>query len=116
MYSRNQPKGGNAYFLKFIPIRIYSDPDIEWYLKNRKVELYDMNALDQTAMINELQQMGNAKAEFISALGKGCRPNGMPHPHSWSLVDPDNCVNLNLQQKSGQKFKPNWIIECINSH
>ncbi len=102
MYSRNQSKGGNAKYLKSIPVRIYSDPDIDWYLKNRTVDLYDMNALNQTAMINELHMMGNERAEFINALGKGYRPNGMRHPHSWSLVEPVDCIN--------------WIMRCINSY
>lgn len=61
-----------------------------------------MNALDQTAMINELHQEGNDRAEFINALGKGYRPNGMRHPHSWSLVEPIDCIN--------------WIMKCINLH
>lgn len=100
MYSRNQPEGGNAKYLKTIPVRIYSDPDIDWHLKNRKVDLYDMNALNQTAMINELRQMGNNNAEFINALGKGIRPNGMRHPHSWSIAEPVDCLN--------------WIIKCLN--
>jgi hypothetical protein len=102
MYSRSQPKGGNAGYLKSIPIRIYSDPDIDWYLKNRQVDLYDMNALDQTAMINDLHHMGNDRAEFISALGKGYRSNGMRHPHSWSIVEPVDCIS--------------WIMKCVNSH
>jgi hypothetical protein len=99
-YSMNQPEGGNAQYLRTIPIRIYSDPDIDWHLKNRNVDLYDMNALNQTAIINYLQQMGNDRAEFINALRKGYRPNGMRHPHSWSIVEPVDCIN--------------WIIKCLN--
>lgn len=100
MYSRNQPEGGNAKYLKTIPVRIYSDPDISWHLENRNSDLYDMNALDQTAMINALHQMGNDRAVFINALGKGIRPNGMRHPHSWSLVEPVDCIN--------------WVIKCLH--
>lgn len=99
MYSRNQPQGGNARYLKFIPIRIYSDPDINWYLKNRQADFYDMNALSQAAMINQLHRMGNDHAEFINALGKGYRPNGMRHPHSWSILEPVDCMN--------------WIMKCL---
>ncbi|MCB9252197.1 MAG: hypothetical protein H6605_06990 [Flavobacteriales bacterium] len=99
MYSHNQIEGGNAKYLRNIPIRIYSDPDIDWHLRNRNVDLYDMNALDQTAMINDLHQMGNNRAEFINALGKGIRPNGMRHPHSRSIAEPVECLH--------------WIQECI---
>jgi len=97
MYSRNQKDGGNAKYLKTIPVRIYSDPDIDWYLEKRQADYYDMNALDQTAMINQLQLMGNEQAEYINALGKGYRLNGQRHPHSWSIVEPVNCANWILK-------------------
>ncbi len=99
MYSRDQKDGGNSQYLKTVPVRIYSDPDIDWQLKNRYVDYYDMNALDQTAMINQLRLTGNNKAEYINALGKGYRLNGMRHPHSWSLVEPVGCIN--------------WILACL---
>lgn len=100
MYSRTQAQGGNAKYLETVPVRIYCDPDIDWHLKNRQADFYDLNALDQTAMINELQLRGNRRAEFINALGKGYRPNGMRHPHSWSIVEPEDCID--------------WILKCLN--
>ncbi len=99
MYSRNQKEGGNTKYLKNVPIRIYSDPDIDWHLEKRHTDYYDMNALDQTAMINQLHLMGNDKAKYINALGKGYRLNGSRHPHSWSIVEPVDCLN--------------WIIKYI---
>lgn len=99
MYSKNQKDGGNAKYLLSIPVRIYCDPDIDWQLKERRMDYYDMNAVDQTAMINQLVLMGNKNAEFINSLGKGYRLDGRRHPHSWSLVDPKECVE--------------WIEKCI---
>ena len=99
MYSRDQKDGGNAKYLKTVPVRIYSDPDIDWYLEKRHADYYDMNALDQTAMINQLRLMGNEQAEYINALGKGYRINGDRHPHSWSIVEPLDCIN--------------WLIKCL---
>lgn len=99
MFSAGSPNGGNARFLRTIPVRIYSDPDIQWQLENRRVDYYDMNALDGAAMINSLHLDGNEKAEFVNALGKGIRPNGQRHPHSWSLADPEECVK--------------WILQCL---
>ncbi len=93
IYSRSEKQGGNAIFLKKVPIRIYSDPDIEWAMKNRQRDLYDMNAPDQTALINELNLQGNEDAEYIDALGKGYRLDGTRHPHSWNLVDATDCIN-----------------------
>lgn len=102
MYSKNRKGGGNAKFLIETPIRIYSDPDIDWHLKERQTDFYDINALDQTAMINELRISGNENAEFINALGKGYRLNGTRHPHSWSIAEPIELMD--------------WIIEKINKH
>ena len=98
-YSRSEKNGGNAALLKNIPVRIYCDPDINWWMKHRRMDYYDMNALNQTAMINQLNILGNDKAEFINALGKGYRIDGTRHPHSWSIVDADDCVN--------------WIQKCL---
>ncbi|MEO6903542.1 MAG: hypothetical protein ABI315_10375 [Bacteroidia bacterium] len=93
MYSKTVKDGGNSKFLIDIPIRIYSDLDIDWHLKERHTDLYDINALDQTAMINELRILGNENAEFINALGKGYRLNGMRHPHSWSIAEPNELMD-----------------------
>jgi hypothetical protein len=93
MYSKSLKNGGNAKYLINTPIRIYSDPDIDWHLKERQTDFYDMNALDQTAMINQLRIMGNEDAEFINALGKGYRLNGMRHPHSWTIAEPKELID-----------------------
>ena len=99
VYTRGEDKGGNAQYLKNVPVRIYSDPDIDWAIKERQRDLYDMNAPDHTALIVELNLQGNNNAEFINRLGKGYRLDGTRHPHSWSLVDADDCVE--------------WMLKCI---
>jgi len=101
MYSLSEKDGGNAKYLKNIPVRIYSDPDIDWQMKYKHRDYYDMNAPDQTAMIVQLQLMGNNRAEFIDALGKGYRLDGTRHPHSWSIIEPVDCVA--------------WMLKCINT-
>lgn len=98
-YSKNAENGGNAQHLKQTPVRIYADLDTDWYLGERQMDLYDVNALDQTAMINQLQQMGNDRAAFINALGKGYRSDGRRHPHSWSLIEPQELVD--------------WVLSCF---
>jgi hypothetical protein len=99
MYSKSQKDGGNAKYLASIPVRIYCDPDIDWLLSNRRMEYYDMNAIDHTALINQLLLMGNERAEFVNSLGKGYRLDGTRHPHSWSLVDPEECID--------------WVLKCL---
>ncbi len=99
-YSHSQADGGNAKFLKDTPVRIYDDVDPNWWMTNRDVDMYDMNALDQSAMILYLNDVGNKDAEFINAYGKGYRIEGNRHPHSWSIVEPSDTIN--------------WIMKYIN--
>ncbi|MBX9449077.1 MAG: hypothetical protein KL787_04905 [Taibaiella sp.] len=79
--------------MKDIPVRIYNDVDVCWWIENRNADLYAMNAVDQSAMINLLRMNGNTRAEFINAYQKGYRLEGMRHPHSWSIVDPEDCID-----------------------
>ena len=98
-FSKSDKTGGNAKYLKNIPVRIYSDVDITWWIDNRGADIYDMNALDQSAMINFLRKQGNTRASFINAYKKGYRLEGARHPHSWSIVDPAECII--------------WLKECL---
>lgn len=77
---------GNARHLKSIPVRVYHDVDVNWYLANRRRSLYDVNWLNSSELINRLLLLGNDRAEFVAGR-TGYRANGMRHPHSWSIVD-----------------------------
>lgn len=92
-YSRGVDRGGNAQYLVSTPIRIYADVDPVWWMENRHVDAYDLNALDQTAMIQLLNDMGNKEARFINAFQKGIRLEGNRHPHSWSIIEPHDCMD-----------------------
>ncbi|MFD2718099.1 hypothetical protein ACFST9_05195 [Hymenobacter monticola] len=98
MFSCHQKEGGNAKYLLTIPIRIYTEPGIEWQLKNRHRDLYDLNCTDISALINFLQLNGNNSADMVVTHDKGVRPNGMKHPHSWSIMDSSNCMAWILKQ------------------
>lgn len=91
-FYKDQIGAGNERFLKDIPVRVYHDVDISWYLKNRRRSIYDENLLNTSEMINRLLLMGNEKAEFISAKQPGYRSDGTRHPHSWSIVDEMECI------------------------
>ncbi|XOV67712.1 MAG: hypothetical protein ACFHU9_00810 [Fluviicola sp.] len=99
-YSRAEDQGGNLKYLKDIPVRVYCDPDINWWMENRNFSLHDINVTDISAMILKLKELGNDDAAFINALGKGYRLDGNRHPHSWSLIDPDECMD--------------WVLSIIN--
>lgn len=70
-------------------LRIYSEPDILWWIKNRNMDLSDMNIIDGAGYINKLlQKSPNQKVELILTENKGIRNGGQRHPHSWSIAEP----------------------------
>lgn len=80
-------------------VMLITEPDIQWWLKERGYDYYYMNAIDHAAMINELQRLGNKKAILITTTGKGYRqPGNKRHPHSWSIADPVMVVKWLLGQ------------------
>jgi len=83
-----------------IPLRLYTEPDINWWLEERGADLTSMNATECSAMINELNRLGNQNAELITTQNKGYRkPDNWRHPHSWSIVDNDELIKWLLKQK-----------------
>jgi len=80
-------------------VMLITEPDIQWWLKERGYDYYYMNAIDHAAMINELQRLGNKKAVLVTTTGKGYRqPGNKRHPHSWSIADPAMVVKWLLGQ------------------
>lgn len=88
-------EGGDRYLNYFgdIPIKAYTEPDIQWWMETRKKDYYDMNAIDLAAFINQLNVLGNGRAELITTTNRGYHPDGARHPHSWSIVDEREMVN-----------------------
>ena len=81
------------------PVMIISEPDIQWWLSQRGYDYSYMNIIDQAAMINELQRLGNDKAILITTIDKGYRkPDNRRHPHSWSIADPVETIQWLLSQ------------------
>jgi hypothetical protein len=98
IYSHSEKDGGNAKYLLKVPVRIYTEPGIEWQIKNRHRDLYDLNCTDISAMINLLQIQGNNKAEIIVTHDKGIRLDGTKHPHSWSIMNSKSCLDWIMKQ------------------
>ena len=98
-YSFSDTKQTAIKYLINTPIRFYTEPDINWWLKERGGDYSGMNALDGSCMINELNRLGNSKAYFIATKNKGYRkPDNRRHPHSWSIVDNTELINWLLAQ------------------
>jgi hypothetical protein len=93
IYSNGVENGGNAKYLKDFPIRMYTDLDVNWLINERRRDLYDWNGTDIVAMINDLKLMGNKDANVIITMGKGIKLNGIKHPHSWNIMDNQDCFN-----------------------
>lgn len=82
------------------PIMIISEPDIQWWLKERGYDCSYNNITDQTAMINELQRLGNKNAVLVTTTDKGYRqPNNIRHPNAWSIAAPTQLIKWLLKQK-----------------
>jgi esterase/lipase len=83
-----------------MPLRIYTEPDINWWLKERGADFTSMNATECSAMINELNRLENQNAGLITTQNKGYRkPDNRRHPHSWSIVDNAELIKWLLKQK-----------------
>jgi hypothetical protein len=88
-FCRDAPNGGNARFLQSIPVRLYCDPDVNWYIENRRTPIEHTNLADLTACIVQLKLSGNNAAELITNIGKGYLSDGRRHPHAFSQLDAD---------------------------
>jgi hypothetical protein len=85
-FSAEAKDGGNARFLKNIPIRIYSEPDLEFVRSTYCAELQfsDINAFDLERLSAYLSNAGNKKVEYITTKDKGF--------HTWNIVDAEECT------------------------
>ena len=84
--------GTNERFLKDVAVRAYHDIDVAWRINNRNQTARYDNYIATSELINRLILMGNDKAEFIQTYQTGFRRNGERHPHSWSIIDAEECV------------------------
>ena len=90
--------GGNAVYLKDIAVRAYHEPDINWWIENRRKSYYSMNSLDQAALINELKIQGSEKAELVTThqMREGYKEGSSPH--TWTIVNNAELVEWFLVQ------------------
>jgi hypothetical protein len=82
-YMASESDGGNAKWLKQLPVRLYTEPDID-FVKERQcaeVELQDLNAGDLEKLNKQLRRAGNDRCELIITKGRGY--------HSWNIADAD---------------------------
>ena len=87
--------GGGPHLEKFkeIAIRAYTEPDVNWWIENRRKDYYAMNAIDLAGLVNDLRILGNDKAEYIPTVDKGYKEDGSRHPHTWNIVNEKELID-----------------------
>jgi hypothetical protein len=70
-----------------MPVLLYTDPDINWFITQRNGPAEWMNLADIAACIVQLRLLGNKNAAYISCLGKSILPTGERYPHAFSMLD-----------------------------
>lgn len=82
------PDGGNAVFFRHMPMRLYSEPDMDFFVPYG-YDYGSINASDQVSFAAILKSQGNADVSLVLTSGKGYRADlgGRRLPHSWSIVD-----------------------------
>lgn len=91
-YSFNDTSQQAIKLLLNMPIRLYTEPDVNWWLREG-ADYAGMNAFDFAALANELTRLGNTRVEMITTDHKGFRkPANERHPHSWSIAEPKDLV------------------------
>lgn len=92
-YCYSADGGENLGYFQKIAIRAYTEPDVNWWMETRRKDYYAMNAIDLAGLINDLNILGNEKAQLFTTHDKGYFPDGSRHPHSWSIVDEKELID-----------------------
>ena len=92
IYTKKTNNIHNLAHLADIKIRLYTEPDIQWWQENRQNEYEDMNAYFIKNLSGELIKKYGNQVEYIPTQNKGYRANGQRHPHSWAIVEIDNLL------------------------
>lgn len=87
-FNSESSDGGNATFLKDVPVALFHEVDLEWLMEERCRNYEDGNAFVGSKFINFLQKQGNKNAFLMQTEGLGYRADGRRHPHSWSIAEP----------------------------
>jgi len=95
-YSRADTTQQAVKALQNINLRLYTEPDVQWWLRERGSDFFGMNALDISCLVAELRAMGHKNVELITTSNKGYRKckTGQRHPHSWSIAEAEELIRL----------------------
>lgn len=88
----------NIKELKSTKIRFYTEPDTAWWKNYNGSEYEQMNAYHIKRLVEVLKKNDFKNVEYIATQNRGYRSNGIRHPHSWSIVDPDELMDWILSK------------------
>ena len=88
---KNENKNKTALF-KNTPIRMYHEPDINWWIENRAKDYNTINSIDLAGFCNSLRLTGNNEVELITTYQKRKDYEKDPSPHTWTIVDSEELV------------------------
>ncbi|WP_316750941.1 hypothetical protein [Pedobacter gandavensis] len=79
---------------KTTALRLYAEPDILWWIKNRGLDYSDINVVDEAGYVNRLLKKDKEnQVELILTNDRGYRYGGQRHPHAWSLAEPVELIS-----------------------
>ncbi|PBI83927.1 hypothetical protein BSF41_43600 [Flavobacterium sp. ACN2] len=82
----------NIEYVKDIKIRLYCEPDLEWYWTNKKRTYEELNAFHLEKTYHSLLNLGAEKVEFIKTSNRGFDGKGNKKPHSWNLIEREDLI------------------------
>ena len=83
---KNENKDKTSLF-KNIPIRMYHEPDINWWVENRAKDYNTINSIDLAGFYNSLRLSGNKEVELITTYQKRKDYEKGSSPHTWTIVE-----------------------------
>ena len=83
---KNENKNKTNLFIN-TPIRMYHEPDINWWVENRAKDYNTINSIDLAGFYNSLRLLGNREVELITTYQKRKDYEKGSSPHSWTIVD-----------------------------
>ena len=96
-YTHKTKSINNLSKLENVKIRLYTEPDIEWWTTNRQNEYEDMNAYFIKQLADELTQKYGNLVEYMPTENRGYRANGQRHPHAWAIVEINDLLKWILE-------------------
>lgn len=93
---RNENKNKTSVF-RNVPIRMYHEPDINWWIENRAKDYNTINSVDLAGFYNSLRLIGNNKSELVTTYRRRKDYEKGSSPHTWSIVDNRELVNWFLK-------------------